>query len=169
MEEQMYQAICKGYRVYCLSEKPDLPLMWAHYTASHTGVCLEFDALTAPFTRDSSATKVEYSAAYPAHDIVTVGYEPLVTKSADWSYEEEWRLIAEERDFAKSPETIKTDSDFFILPSGVLKSVTIGCLADEASRQLIDRLVKTHAPDVLVRQATPTADRYELTISPPFG
>ena len=95
MEKRMYLAICDQYRVYCLSEKADLPLMWAHYAASHTGVCLEFDALTAPFTPETGATKIEYRTTYPAHDIVTIGYEPLVTKSSDWSYEAEWRLIGE--------------------------------------------------------------------------
>ena len=167
-EEKMYRALSDQYRVYCLSERSDAPLMWSHYAKSHTGVCLEFDALAAPFTRESAATKVEYNAAYPAYDIVTVDYRPLVTKSSDWSYESEWRLIAEERAFAQSPDTLKTDDDFLILPSGVLKSVTIGCLADEVSRQCIDYLVKTHAPDVLVRQAAPAADRYDLIISPPF-
>jgi hypothetical protein len=168
MEQQMYRAICNTYRVYCLSEKPDSPLMWAHYTASHTGVCLEFNAHMEPFTKETGATKVEYQAAYPAYDIETVGYEPLVTKSADWSYEAEWRLIAEERSLAKAPGSLKTDNDFFVLPSGALKSVTIGCLANDASRRIIYHLVETHAPGVLVRQAAPSADRYELSINPPF-
>lgn len=171
MEEEMYRAICKSYRVYCLSEHPDSSLMWAHYTASHTGVCLEFDALTAPFTRVTGATKVEYSITYPDHDIVNTGYKPLVTKSADWSYEAEWRLIAEERALAQAPlpdGALWTDKDFLTLPPGVLKSVTIGCLADGSSRRLIEHVVKTHATDVLVRQATIAPDCYELRISPPF-
>jgi hypothetical protein len=168
MEDRLYKAICEAYRVYCLSEKPDSPLMCAHYSASHTGICLEFDAQKPPFARQSAATKVEYRATYPANDIVTVGYEPLVTKSADWEYEAEWRLIAEERAFARSPLTIKTDDAFLILPEDVLKSVTIGCLADESSRLRIAHTVKTHAPNVLIRQATLASDRYELRISPPF-
>ncbi|WOJ89546.1 DUF2971 domain-containing protein [Methylocapsa polymorpha] len=166
----MYRAICETYRVYCLSEIPDSPLMWAHYAGSHTGVCLEFDALTAPFTRRTGATKIKYRTTYPAHDIVT-GYEFLITKSQDWSYEAEWRLIAEERAFEIAPEpddALRTDNDFLTLPSGVLKSVTIGCLADESSRRLIEHLVKTHATNVLVRQATLASDRYELRISPPL-
>jgi hypothetical protein len=94
-----------------------------------------------------------------------------VTKSADWSYEVEWRLVALERGFALSsldPDLLITDNDFLTLPRGVLRSVTIGCLADDPSRVLIEGLVKIHAPDVLVRQATLASDRYELRISPPF-
>jgi hypothetical protein len=111
MEEEMYRALCKQYRVYCLSEKPDSPLMWAHYTESHKGICLEVDATTAPFTQHDGTTKVTYSAIYPAHDMVTVGYEPLITKSDDWAYEAEWRIVAEERGGAQAPGTIKTDSE----------------------------------------------------------
>jgi hypothetical protein len=52
-------------------------------------------------------------------------YDALFTKSADWAYEAEWRLIAEERAFARSSRTIKTDNDFLLIPPGVLKSVSL--------------------------------------------
>jgi len=85
-----------------------------------------------------------------------------------WSYEGEWRLIAEERGAARSLRTIKTNNDFLTLPTGILKSVTIGALTDESSRRLIQDLVNTHSTGVAVRQAAVALDRYELTISPPF-
>ena len=94
-----------------------------------------------------------------------------MTKSVDWSYEVEWRLIAEERGFAQDPmppDRLITDNDLLTLPRGALRSVTIGCLADDPSRVLIEHLVKTHAPDVLVRRATLAPDRYELRITPTF-
>ena len=50
-----------------------------------------------------------YLSAYPAYDIVDGGCDALFTKSVDWSYEAEWRLIAEERAFAQSSLTEKTD------------------------------------------------------------
>jgi hypothetical protein len=172
-EKNQYAAICDQYRVYCLAEKPDSPLMWAHYGCSHTGICLEFDARRAPFTEafpplTGGLLKVEYRTTYPAYDIVGSGYPALFTKSEDWAYEAEWRLIAEELGFARSFWTLKTKNDFLKLSPGVLKSITMGCLTDESSRQRIERLVSTHAPGVLVRQATLAPDRYELTISPPF-
>ena len=171
MEREMYSAICNGYKVYCLSEHPDSALMWAHYTVSHTGVCLEFDAQKAPFTRATGATKVTYSTTYPDHDLCDTGYKPLITKSEDWAYEAEWRLVAEERAFATAPVppgALITDNDFLTLPAGVLSSVTIGCLASDSSRRQIERLVKSRAPGVLVRQATLATDRYEIKIDPPF-
>jgi hypothetical protein len=171
MESGMYSAICNRYRVYCLSEHPDSALMWAHYADSHTGVCLEFDAQKAPFTRATGATKVTYSKAYPDPDLCDTGYKPLITKSDDWAYESEWRLIAEERAFATAPVppgALITDNDFLTLPAGVLSSVTIGCLASDTSRRQVEHLVRIHAPGVLVRQAALARDRYQLRIDPPF-
>jgi len=165
MEKDLYEATCKQYRVYCLTEKADSPLMWGHYADSHTGICLEFDARSEPFT---NASKVEYRTTYPARNIGASIAEHFIRKSQDWSYEAEWRLFAGEQGDAQSTLTIKTDNDFLTLPSGVLKSVTIGSLADESSRRRIEHLVKTHATGVLVRQATLASGRYELRISPPF-
>jgi hypothetical protein len=71
----MYKGLCQLHRVYCLSEVCDSPLMWAHYTGSHTGICLEFDALAAPFTRQTGAAKVIYRKTYPSIDITGTGYE----------------------------------------------------------------------------------------------
>jgi hypothetical protein len=140
--------------------------MWSHYAGGHTGICLEFDTLAVPF---ANATQVEYRSTYPAYDLVDVGYEPLVTKSQDWSYEAEWRLIAEERGFAQSNQTVKTNQDFLKLPSSTLKSVTIGCLAGDKVRQKIRTLVKTHDPRVTVRQAEIAPDLYEVEITPSFA
>jgi len=165
-EAILYEFLCNQYRIYCLSEKPDVALMWGHYAGAHTGVCLEFDAKRAPF---AGAAKVKYLSAYPAYDIVAGdAYDSLFTKSADWSYEAEWRLIAEERAFARSSRTIKTDNDFLMIPSGVLKSITMGCLTDKSAQRLIQNIIKTNAPSVLVRKATLARDRYGLVITPPF-
>jgi hypothetical protein len=165
--KRMYETVCNQYRIYCLAEKPDVPLMWAHYSGSHTGICLEFDARRAPF---AAAKKVKYVAAYPTYDILADdNYQSLFTKSVDWSYEAEWRLIAEEQVFARSARTIKTDNDFLTIPFGVLKSVTIGCLTDQPTRRRIENLIRTNSPSVLVRQATIASDRYALDITPPFA
>ncbi len=164
-EKLLYETLCNRYRIYCLSEKPDVPLMWGHYAGSHTGICLEFDARCAPF---AAAEKVKYVSAYPAFDVLKGSYEFLFTKSADWSYEAEWRLITEERAVAASPRTIKTDNDFLTILPSVLKSVTIGCLTDKSTRQQIENLIKRTAPSVLVRQAAIAPDKYALIITPPF-
>ena len=157
---------CKQYRIYCLSEKSDMPLLWSHYASAHTGICLEFDTRRTPFSR-ATTKKVTYLSTYPAYDIVDGAYDSLFTKSADWSYEAEWRLIAEERAFARPSWTIKTDNDFLLITSGVLKAVIIGCQTDKPTQRRIENIIKTNAPGVLVRKATLAREKYELVITPP--
>lgn len=164
-EERLYEYLCKQYRIYCLSERFDMPLMWGHYAGEHTGICLEFNPKLPPFLK--AVTKVRYLSAYPAYDIVDGDYGALITKSADWSYEAEWRLIAEERAFARSPLTIKTDNDFLNIPFGLLESIIIGCLTGESAQKQIETIVKNNAPSVLIRKATLARDKYELVITPP--
>jgi len=166
VERRMYAEICARYRVYCLTENPCSALMWSHYSGGHTGICLEFGRKATVFTM---ATKVNYRVEYPAYDVVGVGVEPLVTKSRDWAYEEEWRLIAEERASARADSTIKTDDDFLSFRPGVLQSITIGYLADENTRRRIRQLVSAHDRNVLIRQAQIAPDRYEVMIDPPFS
>ena len=114
--------------------------------------------------------RVIYRTTYPAFDITAPDYDPLVTKSDVWAYEAEWRIVAEERGIGRrETEIIKTDDGFLTLPPGVLKSIIIGCQAAEKSRELVANLVRTHAPDVLVRQATLASDSYDLVITPPIA
>jgi hypothetical protein len=129
------------------------------------GSVFQFDTKRTPFS--TATIKVSYLSAYPAHDIVEGAYDPLFTKSADWSYEAEWRLIAEERAFAQSTWTIKTDNDFLLIPSGVLRAVIIGCLTDKSTQRRIENITETNASGVLVRKATLARDKYELVITPP--
>jgi hypothetical protein len=85
--------------VACFSEIHDSLLMWAHYADGHRGFCLEFDATMEPF---SKARRVIYQDTLPSLNPVDVledvkqadPFEPmLLTKSACWSYEREWRLV----------------------------------------------------------------------------
>jgi len=49
--------VTKDVGIFCLSEKKDDILMWAHYSYGHKGFCIEFKA-TEPFFE--SAMKVKY-------------------------------------------------------------------------------------------------------------
>jgi hypothetical protein len=83
--------------IYSLALKPDNLLMWSHYGNSHQGVCLGFnvDKLLDSF---QLIGRVLYSEERP---VVRVGLEEpeellkkmTLTKSSEWKYEQEWRLI----------------------------------------------------------------------------
>jgi hypothetical protein len=127
--------IHERFRVLCLSAKPDSVVMWSHYADKHRGICLEFSTDNEEF---SGAYKVEYCQKYPSYNLTDQSLEhnllPLVTKSAEWSYECEYRVIAEEHTMAASTESLHTHGGFLSVPPDSLKSVILGCEIDDASR-----------------------------------
>lgn len=86
----------------------------------------------------------------------------LLFKSGVWSYEEEYRLIAQERAVAiPGADTLMTDNSLLQLPAGALRAVITGCQKDHDS---VRTLVQQVAPQVRVRRAVRVPNRYELTI-----
>ena len=93
--------------ILSLSELPDHPLMWAHYADSHRGVCLEFEVVE--FVKSLDDPRGFFGPAQPIvySDHRPVVFDPnameeenvkrvLLTKSEDWSYEKEFRIINHE-------------------------------------------------------------------------
>jgi hypothetical protein len=160
----MKEAIEKQYRVFCLSLHADSALMWAHYAQSHRGICLEFSVQNPIFC---GALPVEYTTGYPEFDLADDGGDAsihaLLTKSQDWSYENEFRLIVAAPGY-DSPGLHPTTGNFLTLPMGVLRSVTVGCLMASEDRALVRALVKGTAAPVELLIAHRTADRYALEI-----
>jgi hypothetical protein len=156
--------IFRRYRVYCLSRRGDCILMWAHYARNHTGICLEFD-VKCPLI--SAAVPVNYRDRYPSLDLTSKddALLALTTKSKAWAYEQEARLIAQERSTAtRVGKTLLTDRNFLEIPAGALKSVILGCTMAEADcREAIQIAEKT---GVAVKRARRIPNRYELAIEP---
>ena len=93
-----------------------VPTMWGHYAANHRGVCLGFDLPVQRADGKKYADKIEYvSELYPmnARVLSDINYnEQMVniarkTKSAHWSYEQEWRYW-----FSLSDEEMKLKKEF---------------------------------------------------------
>ena len=88
------------HRIICFGPDPMEPLMWAHYGAAHTGMCIEVDATIPPFC---NALRVEYESEFPEVDLAnasvdTLAQVTLLTKANCWKYENEYRLIASDAD-----------------------------------------------------------------------
>jgi hypothetical protein len=83
--------------VACFSEDPRGLLMWAHYAAGHTGICLQFDV-----TRDPGLLLLSHRVTY--HDALpTINWPPLdgevvdkviLSKGSDWKSEQEVRHVS---------------------------------------------------------------------------
>ena len=162
---EMAGSIDEQYRVYCLGLDPKNLLMWSHYADSHRGICLEFSLSNEIFC---AALKCEYSSAYPIMELHDDSDDTLLlsllAKSDVWSYEKEYRLIAQEESKAlPDSESLKSNGHFLEFPQGALVSVITGCQSDH---QRIHDLVKSIDPAVGVKQASRIPNRFEISISP---
>jgi DUF2971 family protein len=105
--------------VFCLSEIPDDILMWSHYGDQHKGFCVEYTRTNRNIlgklfvdafikhkypnqgfeTYEPRTHRVIYSDLYPDINFTQIfengeALDKLVlTKSKQWSYEREWRIV----------------------------------------------------------------------------
>ena len=104
-------------------------LLWSHYAAGHSGLCLTFTATNhSPFF--GRALPVMYKEVYPDLSMVSSVDEHidafLLTKAMDWSYEEEYRII----DHDDGPGDK-------VFPSELLLAVTLGARMPPTDKQLV--------------------------------
>jgi hypothetical protein len=97
------------WRVYCLTPHSDKSLMWSHYSNHHQGICLEFDT-SQPVI--GGAFQVGYRDALPALDVLEISgeaaFQIFVTKSPDWHYEDEYRILARDGEGDEAPHLLQT-------------------------------------------------------------
>ena len=103
--DKAMQKLIKDQRnmgILCLSEEWDSIRMWSHYAKDHKGVCLEFTRAEGNcLGNEYMCSPVNYVSHYPQIDLGQMLLNSdgrtiariMKTKSADWSYEKEWRLI----------------------------------------------------------------------------
>lgn len=98
MARDLVQRLLQTIAVFCLSEPNNHSLMWAHYAASHSGFCTGY---VSPVGIENPALirKVRYVQRPPmitpwqlVDDPSSVCEDLVLTKSAEWSYESEWRM-----------------------------------------------------------------------------
>lgn len=153
--DKAMQKLIKDQRkrgILCLSEECDSIRMWSHYAKDHTGVCFEFTRAADAenyFGDDDICSPVNYFRHYPQIDIGqmllkrdgrTIGLM-MKTKSADWSYEKEWRLI-----------TLQGDQE---CPwPGPISRVILGIRIEDKFKANIEKLCEAHnIPCVQARKA----------------
>lgn len=155
--------------VCCLSENSCNALMFAHYGQGHRGFCLEFDAVGDSIF--AKAKRVRYDASYPSVRYVTEPHnrteqfiEALLTKSPEWSYEKEWRLVRllrKVRDGTGQPlEGVCPFSPEH------LTGMIFGALMHADRREKIIERVRTGRSQPRLFQARPASSTYTFEIDP---
>lgn len=116
ISKQLHNYIGTLFGVSSFTERPDNILMWSHYANKHTGVCVEYDFshlekedITAfllpviytkkrpllPIKKLTSLIGKDGDKASVSDGLYIIRYllEAILSKSLDWKYEEEWRMI----------------------------------------------------------------------------
>lgn len=138
--------------ILSLGETPDVLLMWAHYADCHRGFVVEFDADHAffhqglPDSHLGTVQPVRYSNERPGFSL---GAEPmpggvahylssvLLTKSPEWSYEREWRMVVDLNDEARFPRDVMGRVHLFHVPPECITGVIFG---NRCARTVRDRV-----------------------------
>ncbi|WP_321964982.1 DUF2971 domain-containing protein [Paraburkholderia sp. J7] len=132
--------------VLCLSENDRDPVMFYHYAAGHTGMCLKFRSLDF----FAFAEPVQYGMDYPVVDFFDdtdkqSQFERIfLTKYQGWEYEHEWRVI----NFRKDPAKRLT-----AYPIELLEGVIFGRLMSPEDRDYATNLLKQRGSPVTLYEA----------------
>lgn len=88
--------ITKSTRILSLTSKNNDPLMWSHYGGGHKGVCLGFRVAEGNIFGEALEVQYKEPPIYYTLGDTSLGRmteEAIMTKTAHWSYEKEWRVI----------------------------------------------------------------------------
>lgn len=140
--EQVPSAIDKALGILSLTEKPDHPLMWSHYANNHSGLVIAFDETHEFFTARRSEPdeigglhKINYTIERPTFDVLVepnleeprVWMEKLFfTKSREWEYEQEWRMVKSLKDATKVIENTEGNIHLYSLPPTCITGIILG-------------------------------------------
>lgn len=98
----------KSFGVQCFMKNLDNALAWSHYASQHQGFCIEYNFYPMCFA-SYNANKlaqfpITYSTAMPEICLSELIFSPhqalkkfTATKSIEWSYEQEFRLVSYEQ------------------------------------------------------------------------
>lgn len=157
-EPALHQEFCQRFGVACFSKTADNPTMWAHYADEHNGVCVGFADLSIDsFPGITMAGDVNYQAELPVvqyfgEEPQQVAHKIFFTKSADWGYEREFRLVAD------------ADTTLTMNPA-LVQEVILGMHMSESNRDRVRKIAACRGTSVSVRTAHLSYSKYEMDIS----
>lgn len=164
-------AFNKNVGVLSLSEVSDSLLMWGHYTENHEGFVVGFDqghqffsVRRGPDDDFGFLRQVKYCQNRPNVSLAdTTGADWFETKSTEWAYEREWRMMrvlnAAERQLDIAPYPVC----LFSFPVDAVAEIIIGL---RSSSELRSRLKSLSAgfPKAKLLQAQEHSSQYALVI-----
>jgi hypothetical protein len=166
--KKLSEDIRGSLRICCFCENRDSIVMWSHYAASHSGICIEYA------TQDLCENDFFFFHLHPVaykEELIDVspflglpnmpGSHPWMStiaachKSPEWDYEGEWRFVA--------PFGLLNEHPRFCL-SRPPKSITLGANVLSPGRELVCAIAGDLG--VPVFQARLVSNRFKLEFDP---
>lgn len=144
--------------ISCFSEAKDNLLMWLHYGGEYKGFCLEF-ATNNGIINNGKLHKVKYHELPSAVKFLSkmirgegVGalLDLVLTKSSDWEYEKEWRMLSKKVNMIEK------------YPNNALCSIFFGPLIDSVTRYTICLIAQSWNPSVKFLQGRLSLKQYKV-------
>lgn len=153
------------YWIFSLAGNRDHPMLWSHYAASHTGLCIHFATKDTVFGAAMEVTYADRRSLVPIQ-VRSLGHNELfnriaLVKGRFWHYEEEYRLIRfPDADFSDVGLQF-TDQQFCFFRPYALSGITVGARMPEERVQEVCALASAHVPHIPVWRAVET-DTYDF-------
>ncbi len=153
-----------------VADNPTNSLMWAHYSSSHQGFCIGYNATelfnyltTLKDQHEFTQLAVKYKDYYPKVNPLTSTefyLDLLYTKSIEWDYEDEVRIINE--------TTHPNHNNGFAIyyPNKLVRDITLGLYCSEENRNMvvnrINEMNSLHNLSIKLYQITKEDYSYEF-------
>ena len=175
LEELHRQQMFDDFSMCCLSAHNDSVLMWAHYANNHRGICIGISTSSLNYMRDRMLKSygiqvmldsVKYQSDPPVVDffdsmsgrIDTFERDVTLrtyTKSSEWSYEKEWRLMI-----------MKSGERSGRLPNGAINNIILGCNISDEDRGIVTQLKNEYCPSSNMMQARRSRQGWSIEHEP---
>ena len=132
--------------IVCLAERNDINPMWAHYADNHEGICIEYDlknceniflkTLCFPINyveKNDNTDDLISLVVFKNLEKTFFLFKVANTKSKDWEYENEWRIVFFENDYNYTDFYSNKHYTTFIKP----KSIYLGLNIDKEIKKEI--------------------------------
>lgn len=162
---QEIQSKLKDTTIFCLTETNDNLLMWAHYAKEHKGAAIKFLNRIEVDSPLSQAQKVNYTDQIPILNLENFSDQRefakyviasiTLTKSIDWAYEKEWRIVSSSRSRQQNSEIIPFAPE-------EIGGVYLGCRMANEDKEEILQITTQKYPTAEVYQASKHESEFKL-------
>jgi hypothetical protein len=167
---KVYEKLDGYYGLLSLSETVTSKLMWSFYSDGGRGIVIEFDPSHAWFnnkTADNDSFRHLRQVQYvkerkPEYLLATKDEDLLYTKTLEWDFEKEWRII---RNFDDAKENIGPDSYgkdvlLFDIPPSAIQAVIFGYRTTSEDETTLREIVRANVnlKHIVFRRAVRNVD-----------